>query len=141
MISQPETDSTIWPPRPGEVHFEAVRSGGPGGQNVNKVATSVILRFDIRASALSPRIKDRLLTSRDRRITDAGVVVIKAGEHRSQAQNRQAALERLRAILQSAARPRRVRKKTRPTRAAREHRLEEKKQKARTKNLRGRVEE
>lgn len=107
--------------------WQAVRSSGPGGQNVNKVASAVHLRFDIPASSLPEAVKRRLLASGDGRISDAGVLMIKAQSHRTQERNRQDALERLADVVRAATvRPRR-RIATRPTRASKERRLESKK--------------
>jgi ribosome-associated protein len=122
-----------------EVELSAVRSQGAGGQNVNKVSSAIHLRFDIRASSLPPDVKERLLALRDSRITDEGVVVIKAQQHRSQDQNRDEAMARLRALVaQVAVRPR-PRRPTRPTRASKRRRLEGKKRRGALKALRARV--
>jgi ribosome-associated protein len=122
-----------------EVELSAVRSQGAGGQNVNKVSSAIHLRFDIRASSLPPDVKERLLALRDSRITDEGVVVIKAQQHRSQDQNRDEAMARLRALVaQAAARPK-PRRPTRPTRASKRRRLEGKKRRGALKALRARV--
>lgn len=107
--------------------WQAVRSSGPGGQNVNKVASAVHLRFDIPASSIPEAVKRRLLASGDGRISDAGVLMIKAQSHRTQERNRQDALERLADVVRAATvRPRR-RIATRPTRASKKRRLESKK--------------
>lgn len=124
---------------PAEITWHAVRSQGSGGQNVNKVATAVHLRFDIRASSLPDDLKVRLLRHSDKRITKEGVVVIKAQDHRSQAQNREEALTRLVALVRRAAIRPRKRKQTRPSRAAKQRRLEAKLRRGRTKALRKRV--
>jgi ribosome-associated protein len=122
-----------------EVELSAVRSQGAGGQNVNKVSSAIHLRFDIRASSLPPDVKERLLALRDSRITDEGVVVIKAQQHRSQDQNRDEAMARLRALVaQAAARPK-PRRPPRPTRASKRRRLEGKKRRGALKALRARV--
>lgn len=123
-----------------EVIIKAVRSQGPGGQHVNKTATAVELRFDIRGSSLPDFYKKRLLSSRDRRINRDGVVVIKSQGSRSQDQNREAALERLRSLVQEAGHVQKRRVPTRPSRKAREKRLENKTRRARVKALRRNVE-
>lgn len=122
-----------------EVEMSAVRSQGAGGQNVNKVASAVHLRFDVRASSLSLDAQERLLALRDRRITEDGIVVIKAQRHRTQEQNRAEALERLNELVRAALVTRKVRKATRPTRASQKRRVEGKKKAAQTKTLRRRV--
>jgi ribosome-associated protein len=122
-----------------ELDERFVRASGPGGQNVNKVATAVELRFDVGASSLDQDVKARLIALAGRRISSGGVLLIDSREHRTQAQNRAAARERLVALVrQAAARPK-SRKKTRPTSAARERRLVEKVRRARLKAGRGRI--
>lgn len=117
-----------------------MRSQGAGGQNVNKVASAVHLRFDVRASSLPVEIKDRILALRDRRLSSEGIVVIKAQAHRSREKNRDEALARLRELIRAALVQRKARRPTRPTRRSKERRLESKKIAARTKALRRRVE-
>ncbi len=111
--------------RRGELQLSFVRASGPGGQNVNKVASAVQLRFDAAACpSLPPAVRDRLLRLAGQRATDAGVVVIDARRHRSQEQNRRDALARLEELLVQAARRPVPRRPTRPSRAARERRME-----------------
>lgn len=98
-----------------EIELKPIRSQGPGGQNVNKVSSAIHLRFDIHGSSLSDYHKSRLLSLRDKRITDAGVLILKAQSSRTQAQNKQDALERLTVILQNAFKVQTARKATKPT--------------------------
>ena len=119
-----------------EVEFSAVRAQGAGGQNVNKVSSAAHLRFDVRASSLPEAVKARLLACRDARLTDEGVIVIKAQEHRSLVRNRAAALERLQKMVDEAAHVPRARRATRPTGASVRRRLEDKARRARVKAVR-----
>lgn len=116
-----------------------VRAPGPGGQNVNKVASAVELRFDIATSSALPEpVRQRLLARQDRRLTEAGVLVIQASRFRDQARNREDARARLADILREALEVPRTRVPTRPSRAARQRRLDSKKRRSAIKRLRGR---
>lgn len=122
-----------------EVECTAMRAQGAGGQKVNKTSSAVHLRFDILASSLPDDCKQRLLKVSDQRMTKDGVIVIKAQEHRTQDQNRAAALERLRELIQLAAVPPRKRKATKPSRGSKLRRMDSKKQRGKLKSLRGRI--
>lgn len=122
-----------------EIDMSAVRSQGAGGQNVNKVATAIHLRFDIGASSLPESYKERLLQLSDQRITKDGVIVIKAQQHRTQEQNREEALERLQELIKSAIVLPKPRKASRPTFSAKQKRLESKSKRSYIKALRGKV--
>lgn len=124
-----------------EVEFTAVRSQGPGGQNVNKVSSAVQLRFDVRASSLPEDVKERLLALPGRRVSKEGVLVLKAQTSRSQEQNRALALQRLEDIVAEASVVQAVRRPTRPTYASRRRRLEGKAIRAEVKAGRRRVDE
>jgi ribosome-associated protein len=123
-----------------DLSWSFVRASGPGGQNVNKVATAAQLRFDLAGTeALAPAVKDRLRFLAGRRMTEDGALLIVARNQRTQEGNRREALERLADLIRRASVPPKPRKPTRPTRASRQRRLESKTQRRATKTLRGRV--
>jgi len=121
----------------GELGFSYIRSSGPGGQNVNKVATAVQLRFDVaRSPNLPERVRRRLARLAGRRLSSEGVLVIEARRFRTRERNRRDAVERLMALIRKAARDEKKRRPTRPTKASKEARLEEKKRRGKIKELR-----
>ncbi len=123
-----------------DLAWSFVRASGPGGQNVNKVATAAQLRFDLAGTqSLDPAVKQRLRSLAGRRVTEDGALLIIARNHRTQEGNRREALERLADLIRRASVAPKARKPTRPTRAARQRRLDTKTQRRATKSLRGRV--
>jgi ribosome-associated protein len=124
-----------------EVQFRFIRASGPGGQNVNKVASAVELRFDVKHStALPEEVRQRLMRQSGKKLNSAGVLIIQARRYRSQERNRQDAMERLVRLVRQAALKPRARRPTKPSRGSRESRLEIKRLRSRTKQRRSRVE-
>lgn len=122
-----------------ELTIAAIRAQGAGGQHVNKTSTAIHLRFDIRASSLPEYYKERLLAASHHLISADGVIIIKAQEYRSQEMNREAAIARLVAVIQTLTTEQKSRRPTRPTRASKERRLNSKAQKSSVKSMRGKV--
>jgi ribosome-associated protein len=123
-----------------EIDIHAMRSQGAGGQNVNKVSSAIHLQFDVIASSLPPLYKEELLKLKDHRISEGGVITIKAQQYRSQEQNREDALARLTELIQSVAIPRKKRRATKPTKGSKERRLEGKTKRGKLKTLRRMIE-